>query len=196
MLYVLLQSVRNVYWRAGFKWRFFYLCLYPLSFCAWRTFGHFSKCVMTSLACATASCSTPLTYLMSGTSARWGKPSVAQASVGFFFFFLKPKSSSSRVDKFLFCLKIVKEVDNSSTCRLVTFKTGCSLSTSGETGGRGWTSEQMQSHEFTLLPNFCCLFYSEHISLFEAEVEVFWAWDDREHSSRPGFNFDMSHRVQ
>lgn len=41
------------------------------SSCAWRTSGHSSRCAMTSLAFVTASCSTPLTCLMSGTSARW-----------------------------------------------------------------------------------------------------------------------------
>lgn len=41
------------------------------SSCVWRTSGHSSRCATTSLAFATASCLTPLTCLMSGTSARW-----------------------------------------------------------------------------------------------------------------------------
>ena len=56
---------------------FFFLSPFSLSFCCsscvWRTSGHSSRCAMTSSACATVSCSTLLTSLTSGTSARWVK---------------------------------------------------------------------------------------------------------------------------
>lgn len=48
-------------------------CFFSLSssFSVWRTSGRSSRCATTSLACATVSCLTHLTCLMSGTSARW-----------------------------------------------------------------------------------------------------------------------------
>lgn len=57
--------------------RAFMLCSFLSSLfcssCVWRTSGHFSRCATTSSACATASCLTLSTSLMSGTSARWVK---------------------------------------------------------------------------------------------------------------------------
>lgn len=59
------SNSRNISLTSTFVLSFF------CSSCAWRTSGHSSRCAMTNLAFATASCSTPLTCLMSGTSARW-----------------------------------------------------------------------------------------------------------------------------